>query len=228
MKGSILLSTGLVLFMATHGLRAQRAYAGITPTTVTNATGTITQFNYDDNGQVEGFLIGSNVLLEFGPVCGGAGTLGAVGNSVMYSGAAFTSSSGFQSVEISSFTNNTTKASYAAPTSAAVAYGPTSGTIKQVNYAADGSIDGFLFTPSGTSSIFVSTGAHASSTLKPLLTVGTTVSVTGKTTARMGACSSTGELEVVDATSLTIGGQTIVIAGGAGFAGFGDRGGPRH
>ena len=95
----------------------------------------------------------------------------------------------------------------------------------------DGSIDGFVFTPSGgTASIFVSIGARASDTLQPLLTVGGTVSVTGMTSVSMSACSSTGTLEAVDATSLTIGTQTIVIAGGGHNGGPGGPGpgpGPR-
>ena len=42
-------------------------------------------------------------------ICGGLATLGVVGNSVTYSGTEFTTTAGFSSVQITSFTNNTTK-----------------------------------------------------------------------------------------------------------------------
>jgi hypothetical protein len=185
-----------------------------------NVTGAIKQLNYGIGGEVQGFLIGTNVLLSFpSNICGGVATLGAVGNSVNYSGTAVTASSGFESVRVTSFTNNVTKATYTAPTTGSTTYGPTSGTVKQLNYADDGSIDGFLFTASG-STLFVSIGYTSSTTLTSLLTVGATVSVTGTTSPSMSACSSTGTLESVNASSLTIGGTTVVIQG-AGRPGFG-------
>lgn len=199
--------------------------ANVTTTTVTNATGTIAQLNYGGDGEVQGFLIGTNILLEIPTeICGGVSTLGAVGNSVTYSGTAVTATSGFQSVRISSFTNNTTKATYTAPTNTPTAYGPTSGTVKQRNYSGDGSIDGFLFTAGG-STIFVSTGERASTTLSTLLTVGATVSVTGTTSPSMSACASTGEIQAVDASSLTIGTTTVVLSGGGPGGGRGGHGG---
>ena len=198
-----------------------------TTTTVTAATGTITQLNYGSDGGIQGFLIGTNILLAFpSNICGGVETLGVVGNSVTYSGTAFTTTSGFESVNVTSFTNNTTKATYTPPASTSTTYGPTSGTVKQLNYAGDGSIDGFVFTPSGGASIFVSTNSRASATLTPLLTVGATVSVTGTTSASMSACTSNSALEAVNASSLTIGTQTIVIAGGNGGNGGGGNNGP--
>jgi len=187
-----------------------------TTATVTNVTGTITQLNYDESGTVGGFLLGTSTLLSFpSNVCGGIGSLGAVGNSVTYSGTVRTNSTtSFQSVNITGFTNNTTKATYtkpAAPTP--TAYGPTAGSVTQLNYTGSGAIDGFLFTPSGsTKAVFVDTGSGASATLKPLLTVGATVSVTG-TTIMEATCMPTGALTVVRASSLLIGGQTIVISG---------------
>jgi hypothetical protein len=185
-----------------------------TTTTVTSVTGTITQLNYGDDGQVQGFLIGTDVLLTFpSKICGGAGTLGAVGNAVTYSGTAFTATSGFESVKVSSFTNTTTNATYTAPTSSSTAFGPTTGTVKQLNYSGNGSINGFLFAAS-SSTAFVAIGHTSSTTLSTLLTVGASVSVTGTTSPNMSACSSTGVIEAVDATSLTIGATTIVIQGG--------------
>lgn len=197
-----------------------------TSTTVTSVTGTITQLNYGNGGEVDGFLIGTDILLSFpSNICGGLGTLGAVGNSVTYSGTEFTATSGFESVQVNSFTNNTTKATYTAPSSSSsTTYGPVSGTVKQLNYANDGSINGFLFTAS-SSTIFVSIGYTSSTTLTSLLTVGATVSVTGTTSPSMSACASTGTIESVNASSLTIGSTTVVIQSG-GPGGFGGHGGP--
>jgi hypothetical protein len=190
---------------------------GAAAVTVTNATGTITQLNYGEGGTIEGFLIGTNILLSFPTnVAGGIGTLGVVGNSVTYSGTSFANSTGFQSVRVTNFTNNTTKATFTSTTPTTTAYGPTSGTVKQLNYDPNGAIDGFVFTPSSsTTPVFVSTGSRASATLKPLLAVGATVSVTGTTTVNptITACVATGNLVAVDASSLTVGGQTIVLTG---------------
>jgi hypothetical protein len=138
---------------------------------------------------------------------------------VTYSGTAVTNASGFQAVRVSSFTNSTTKATYtsAASTSTSTAYGPTSGTVKQLNYSPNGAIDAFLFTPSGsTTALLVVTGSNANATLQPLLTVGATVSVTGvtRTNPTSTTCAATPPLQVVKASSLTIAGQTIVITAG--------------
>jgi hypothetical protein len=190
-----------------------------TSTTVTSVAGTIEQLNYGADGEVTGFLVGTNTLLTFpSGICGGIESLGVAGNSITYSGTEFTATSGFETVSVTSFTNTTTKASYTAPTStASTTYGPTSGTLKQLNYGNGGAIDGFLFTATGgTTSIFVSTGGNASSTLTSLLTVGATVSVTGTTSPSMSACTSTGTLEAVNPSSLTIGTSTIVFNNGGG------------
>jgi hypothetical protein len=230
MKRSTIL--GAAVFVGIWAGNAITGYAqgaeATTTTTVTGATGTITQLNYGNNGEVQGFLIGTNVLLSFqSNICGGLSILGVVGNSVTYSGSAVTATSGFESVQVSSFTNNTTKATYTATTATTPAYGPTSGTVKQLNYAMGGGIDGFLFTASGsTAPILVFTGANAGTALTSLLTVGSTVSVTGTTAVGMSACSSTATLESVNASSLTIGSQTIVITGGGNGGPGGGRGGP--
>lgn len=206
------------------------ATTSATTTTVTNATGTISQLNYGSNGTVEGFLIGTNILLDFPTnVTGGVATLGAVGNSVTYSGTGVTSSSGFQSVRVTSFTNNTTKATYSSSTSTTTttAYGPTSGTVKQLNYDNSGNVDSFLFT-AGSTTILIETGSVANTALKAALTAGAAVSVTGTTfTPGANMCTVTGALTVVDAGSLAIGGTTYVLTGAGQGNGGPGRGG-RH
>src|SRR5271170_7251061 len=76
-----------------------------TTTTVTNATGTISQVNYDEGGAVDGFLLGTDIFLSFPTttVCRGIGSLGVAGNSVTYSGMSRTNSTtSFQSVIVTS------------------------------------------------------------------------------------------------------------------------------
>jgi len=222
-RARIVLAAAVAALVATSAAYAQERGVFVaanttipTPVSLTNVTGTIAQLNYDANGSVNGFLIGTTTLLTFATnVCGGLGTLGAVGNSVTYSGTQISLSSGFQTVTVSSFTNNTTKAAYTRALPKASTFGPTPGTVKQLNYDGQGNIDGFLFAATGTTTpIFVSTGTRASTTLKPLLTLNGPATVTGTTSTSLAACSAASELEAVDATALTLGGQTIVIVGG--------------
>ncbi len=193
-----------------------------TATTVTNATGTITQLNYGEDGTIEGFLLGTNILLSFPTnICGGIGTLGVAGNAVTYSGTARTNSTtGFQTVRVTSFTNGTITYTSTTSTPTSTAYGPTSGTVKLLNYSSGGAVDGFLFT-SGSTTVLVVTGSGASATLKPLLTVGGIVSVTGTTSTKpTSACVATGTpTGVVKASSLIINGQTVIISRSGGGKG---------
>lgn len=170
-------------------------YADVT--TVTAATGVVTQFNYSD-----GFVVGTNTLLTFPTtVCGGISSLAAAGNSVTYSGTAVTHSSGWETVTVTSFTNNTTSATYTKPTPGKpAAFGPESGTIKQLNYSDNGSINGFLLAPS----TFVELLTPPNATLAPLLKVGATVSVTGTSEAPI-LCAPAGAPTEVVPSSLTIG-----------------------
>src|ERR1700733_13921544 len=140
-----------VFAAAAFGQFGNGPFDPVTATTITNATGTIAQVNYNESGAtVQSFLT---------TVCAGVASLGAAGNSVTYSGTALTFSSGFQSVTVSSFTNNTTKATYTKPSpspSKPAAYPATAGIIDQLNYDTTGSIDGFVFTPTGsTTKLFV-------------------------------------------------------------------------
>ena len=201
------------------GLLAGAAFASSGPTTVTGVTGTITQVNYDETGgAVQSFLVGTNIILSFPTtVCAGVGSLGAAGNIVTYSGTAITFPSGFESVTVTSFTNNTTKATYTRTTPAKpAAYPATPGVINQLNYDLDGSVDGFQFTPTGsTTKVFVDISPRPNATLLPLLKVGATVTVTGVVEPPV-ACSPAGTPVQVDASSLTFGTTTIKF----GFSGF--------
>lgn len=186
-----------------------------TATTVTSVSGTLTQFNYDESGAApESMLIGTSVILTFpGTVCGGLGTLGAAGNGVTYSGTAVTFSNGFQAVSVSSFTNTTTKVTWTPPTvPKPTAYAATAGTIKSLNYGPHGDINGFVFTPTTGTAVFVDLGGAPNSTLAPLLKVSAAVTVTG-TLEAAPLCSAAGTIQEVDATTLLFGTTTITLKG---------------
>jgi len=218
-KRTIFCSAVMLAMIATAVFAQEPDRSDATTTaTVTNATGTISQVNYDESGAVDGFLLGTDIFLSFPTsVCGGIGSLGVAANSVTYSGLSGTNSTtSFQSVIVTSFTNNTTHATYTKPATrpTPAAYGPTSGSVTHLNFEPNGAINGFLFTPSSsTTAVLVVFGPRASATLKPLLTVGATVSVTGRTIPETPICTATGTLTVVNASSLVINGQTIVISG---------------
>jgi hypothetical protein len=228
MKNRVIFRTATMLALSIGFIHAQRFGSPNAPasTTVTDATGTISQLNYGNGGNVQGFLLtGGKILLLFpGNVTGGVSALGAVGNSVTYSGSAATTSAGFESVRVTSFTNTTTKATYTAPTATSATYGPTSGKVEQLNYQPNGSVDGFVFAAGSGAPILVTIGRQqAGSTLSTALVAGATVTVTGTS----HTTSSTTALTVVNASQLVIDGQTFVFSlPGFGFGGTGHGPGP--
>lgn len=205
---------GTTCILTSGAFADQGGHANATAaTTVTGATGTIAQLNYDEGGgSAEGFLVGTNTLLTFpGTVCAGVASLGVAGNAVTYSGTAITYSSGFSTVSVTSFTNNTTNVTWTKPTATKpAAYGPVSGTITQLNYANNGSVNGFVMTPTTGSKVFVDIGPLPNSTLAPLLKTGAAVSVTG-TSESAPLCAPAGTPVEVDASAVTIGTTTVTL-----------------
>jgi len=185
----------------------------VTTTTVGPVNATITALNFDESGgRVNGFMVGTNVLLTFPkPVCGGIGALGAVGNSVTYSGTSYAYSTGMQVVKASSYTNGTITFTPAVRTPSA-AYASTAGAITQLNYGDNGSVNGFVFTPTSGSKVFVSFRS-VSTTLAALLTKGAAVSVAG-TLESADPCLPTGTISEVEASSIIVGGTTYAVGGG--------------
>lgn len=223
------LNVSALAFAAVLSLTAGTAQAGrgahnvttteagtTTGTAVSSASGTIVQANYNDQGVVDGFVVDSSTLLKFpGRVCGGATTLGAVGQAVTYSGTAYTNATtGITAVRVSALTNTTTSATYTAPTApTSTAYAATDGSITRLNFDAAGGINGVLFTPSGsTAPVLVKFGgAVRDTTLTPLLVVGAAVNVVGTTTTGETYCG-TAAVSTVRATSLTIGGTVFTFS----------------
>lgn len=200
-------------------------YNAVSTTTVTNASGLITQVNYNaSGGSVQSFLVGTSTILSFPTtVCAGVASLGVAGNSVTYSGTAFTFSSGYESVSVTSFTNNTTKATYTEPSPVKpTTYGPTAGVVSQLNYDTTGAVDGFLFTPTGSKTeLFIYISPRPKATLAPLLKVSAAVAVAG-VQEPPAACAPAGTVAQIDvvASSLTFGTTTVTVGPGSGF-GFG-------
>ena len=216
-ENSLILQTAILTALVSSAVHAQTTPVG-------PVTATITQLNYDQSGGVvNGFLIGTNVLLTFRqPVCGGIGTLGNVGDSVTYSGSAHTFTSGFQIVAVTSYTDGANTYPPAQVFTRPSAYPLTAGTITQLNYDPEnGAINGFVLTPQGSwpiptlvanstaralpsgQAVFVDIG-YANATLTPLLTVGASVSVAGTLSGAV-ACTPAGTIPEVYAHSLTIG-----------------------
>src|ERR1017187_2050524 len=113
MKNKMIFSTAALLAMLAGGAGKALAvdnHGNTTTTPGSGAIGNITQLNYGADGSINGFLVGTPpILLTFrNSVWGGIGTLGAVGNAVTYSGRDTTNTTTlFQTVSVSSFTNNT-------------------------------------------------------------------------------------------------------------------------
>jgi len=203
------LVTGIVAAMADEGHVPA-------PTPVGPTTAPIARLNYDESGgAINGFLIGTNTLLTFQrAICGGVATLGTVGDSVTYSGLTETLPSGFQIVNVTSFTNGPITYPPIKNTGKLAAYVLTAGTITQLNYDPEsGSVDGFVFTPASGPVVLLGLG-HVSSTLAPQLTTGAAVSVTGTTSTLPFSCPPAGSLPEVYASALTIGNTTYQIGGG--------------
>ena len=176
-------------------------------------TDVITAVNYDESGGVVNALLTGTTLLKFSKkTCDGIGALGQAGDSVTYSGSQHTLTSGVVVVSVTTFINNTTLDSYPpTPNPKPSAYPLTDGVITALNVNTDtGLTDGFLFTPTVGTPVFVGIGNNVSTTLSALLIVGTPVSVTGILESP-DTCAPVGTISEVDASSLTIGTTVYTI-----------------
>lgn len=177
-------------------------WAGMQPGTYTTLTGTISQFNYDQEAEVEGFLLsnGSLVQLPRGVAAKIVPSLHA-GDSVTVAGMARTSPTGFQTIVAQSIKDSTSGKSLEIPTPGAPAPLAGSGKIQQLNYGRGGEINGFLL-DNGVLAMVPPFGASNPSSIK----VGATVSYSGYARRTMN------EKTVVAVQSLTINGQQITLA----------------
>jgi hypothetical protein len=180
---------------------------GPAPTgTYTTVSGAISQFNYDREAEVEGFLLNNNTLVHLPPRAAArlASSLHA-GDNVQVSGFAQTSPSGFRRVEAQSLQDRTSGKAFTVPQPGAAAPYSGSGRIQQLNYGPDGAVNGLL----------LSDGTLV--TVPPFSTSNPTSIRVGATVAYSGYARRTmSDRTVVNAQTLTINGQQLALAAPAG------------
>ncbi len=193
-------------------------WAGAAGGTFTTVTGTISQFNYDQEAEVSGFLLSTGGLVELPRAVAQKITPSLhAGDTVTVAGMARTSPTGFQTITAQNIKDSTSGKSLEIPTPGAPAPLTGSAKIQQLNYGRGGEVNGFLL-DNGVLAIVPPFGASNPSSIK----VGATVSYSGYARRTMN------EKTVVAVQSLTINGQQITLApagrsGGGSGAGFGRR-----
>lgn len=169
--------------------------------TMTSVSGAITQFNYGPNAQPESFMLNRNTIVHFPPDLGCAiSGMVMVGDTVKVDGLANTNYYGTQSLELQDLNDSTSgrQFSVSQPWSATAYSG--SGTIRQLNYGPQGEINGFWL----NNNILVHIPPMAPSS-SLALQVGAAAAVSGY------AHRTISNKTAVDASSLTVNGQTIPI-----------------
>jgi hypothetical protein len=165
-------------------------------------SGTISQFNYDRDAEVEGFLLNDKTLVHLPPQAAGRLTLSMhTGDNVQVTGNAQTAAAtGFKTIEAQAVQDRSSGKNFALPQPGAGAPYSSSGRIQQFNYGPDGAINGLVF-DNGTLATLPPFSAANPSSLK----VGSTVAVNGYATTTISGRT------VVDTQSLTVNGQTISL-----------------
>ena len=167
----------------------------------TTLSGSISQFNYDRDAEIEGFLFKNNTLVHLPPrVAQRIGTSIRAGDTIQITGYAQTSPAGMQTIEAVSIQDRTTGKSFSVPQPGGAAPYSASGRIQQLNYGRDGAINGLLFDNGTFASIPPFSASNPSS-----IRVGTTVAYTGY------ARSTISGRTVVDAQTVTINGQPLAL-----------------
>ena len=199
------LSCALATIGAAQGRRGRRGAppAGAPPQAglYTTMSGTIAQLNYDPDGNVAGFLLNNNTLVNLPPRAAPyVGTSVRRGDNVQIAGYAQTSPAGVQTIDAQSIQDRTFGKSFTIPQPGAAAPYSGSGRIQQLNYARDGAINGFLL-DNGTLAAVPPFAATNPSSIR----VGSIVAFTGY--ARNTISGRT----VVNVQSLSINGQPLTL-----------------
>lgn len=192
-RNKVIFSTAAVLALLAGSVGTAFAGHG---TAVGPITGTVTQKNYDENGNVNGFVVGTS-LLTFPAVCSGIGALDVSG-SVTYSGLLRTDADGtLSTVSVTSFTPTT--GTYTPATSTSTPYTSTAGTLGALNYDSSGEVDGFFWKSTAPVAGTVLVNVDAEALAKAGLTPATVTSVTG--TTRTSSCGASSTV-VIQASAL--------------------------
>jgi hypothetical protein len=188
-------------------------------------SGSITQFNYGQDGRVEGFVLAPNTLVLLPPEWAQQfESLAKRGDSVKVTGVASLLASGMQVMDAQAVTVGGRTLSFVEPGQPVPYTG--SGSIRQLNYGRGGEVNGFVLA-NGIIATTPPFGASDLSAIKP----GVNISISG-----FAHTTPTGTT-VVNVQSVTINGQTLALAGagpesppppppGPGRGGRGGRGGP--
>ena len=208
------IACALALPASAQGRRGSPPQGALAPApvgTYTTVSGTISQFNYSRDAEIEGFLLSNNTLVHLPPRAAAqiAPSL-HTGDSIQVSGLAQTSPSGFQRIEAQSLQDRTSGKAFTAPQPGAAAPYSGSGRVQQLNYGADGAVNGFLLSDSTLVTIPPFSASSPTS-----IRVGATVSYAGYAHRTMS------NRTLVDAQNLTVNGQQLALTVPAG------RGGPR-
>ena len=182
--------------------RVRRPAAPAVPVgTYTTVSGTIAQFNYNRDALVEGFLLSDKTLVHLPP--NAAPLIGPAlhaADSVTITGYAITSAAGLRTIEAREVKDRTLGKTYTIPQPGPAAPYSGSGRVQQLNYGADGSVNGFLL-DNGTLAELPPYSADNPSSISP----GLPVTFTGY--ARSTLMGRT----VVDLQTLSVNGQTLTI-----------------
>lgn len=169
--------------------------------TYTTVSGSILQFNYDREAEIEGFLLNDHTLVHLPPrVADRAGSLLRAGDSVQITGFARTAPTGFQTVEAQNVQDRTSGKTLTVPQPGPAAPFSGSGRIEHLNYGPNGAVNGFLL-DNGT----LATVAPFASTNPSSIRVGVPITYSGF--ARNTISGRT----VVDVQTLSINGQTLTM-----------------
>ena len=169
--------------------------------TYTNVSGTISQFNYDRDAEVEGFLLSNNTLVHLPPrAAARMGTSLRAGDTVRVGGFAQTSPTGFQTMEAQAIQDSTSGKSLTVPQPGAAAPYSGSGRIQQLNYGPDGAVNGFLL-DNGT----LATVPPFAATNPSFIRRGATIAYSGYAHSTMSGRN------VVDVQTLTVNGQALTM-----------------
>jgi hypothetical protein len=168
----------------------------------TTTSGTIVQFNYNRDAMVEGFLLNDHTLVHLPPnVAGMVGPTLHANDSLEVAGYANTSANGMKTLEAQQIKDKTSGKTFTMAQPGPAAPYSGSGRIQQLNYAPDGSVNGFLMENGALAELPPFSASNPSS-----VKVGATVNFTGY--ARTSVTGRT----VVDLQTLSINGQTMTIA----------------
>ena len=193
---------GFVLSAPAAFAQVPSAVREVAPGTETTVSGSIVQFNYDRDGEVEGFLLNDKTLVHLPPQAASRLTLSIhSGDNVQVTGnAQAAAATGFKTIDAQAVQDRSSGNNFALPQPGAGAPYSASGRIQQFNYGPDGAINGLVF-DNGTLATLPPFSAANPSSLK----IGSTVAFTGSARATISGRT------VVDTQSLSINGQTISL-----------------